>query len=329
MNNDLLFIPILKNKAIAEPNAIKACSKIFSNRIIPYIEIINENAESRGYINTKRELGDLVHFEQFYRRKDSTLSDIIKKTINNTRTNIIPSLHLLDEKELIDNIDITSSFIDTIHNKHSNLSIRIPTFTNFNLLNGLMVLLENEDYLIFDIDDNDYKSLTLFFNAINRIPKKCKIIIFSNERPKNSTNKGLADLDYNLSFNTSVIDSIISNSFNQDGFGSYCAAKNDLNQGGSYKYLIYGAFVIYDYDKNSFFSIKSNTKDHASKAYSQLKSKIKQNRSIIDKLFFKTPISYNYINKLLDNENKKGSAAQYISFSIIHYIEEIYNNLFI
>lgn len=328
MKNDLIFIPVLKNKAVAEPKAIQICTDLFSSNIIPYIEIINENEESRGYLNTQKSIKNIVHFEQIYRKNGYSLLDIISKTKKRiNREDIIFSIDVKSQ-ELIDNFSDIDDYIGYVHKSKKNCAIRTEMISNLDVIQKLLNILNNKDYLIFDIKDNDYQSLNLFFLRICQIKHACKIVTFSDERPNNSTNKSLAINDYNHFFNTSVVESIKNDTFTLDGFGSYCSAKNDLNQGGSYMYKVYGAFVIYNFEKNDFFSFKTENTDFLPNAYKSIKDILKDNYDLVMELFSETEKSHAMICEFLDNNEKKGTAATYISFSIVHYIEEIINGLF-
>lgn len=326
MKNDLIFIPILKNKAVAEPKAIEACSNLFSSRVIPYIEIINEDESSRGYKKTKKSTDNILHFEQIYRKKDTDLQDIINKTKNTIDNEHTIYSIIINSNEIIDDYGIIKDFITYVHSSNHNCALRIPPIANQETIKKLFCDLYANDYLIIDIDDNDYSSLDIYFSMINNLKHECYLIAFSDERPKNSTNKSLAYNDYNHSFNTSVIDNIKNDNFVINGFGSYCSAKNDLNQGGTYAYHVYGAFVAYNYDKNDFFSFKTEEPDCLPKAYKKIKSILKERVDIINDLFQKTNISFTMVNEFLSSE-KNGTAAMYISISIVHYIEEIVNGL--
>lgn len=338
MKNDLIFVPIFKNKANAEPNAIEAVKPILNSNTIPYIELINDQynekldekgqkKENLGYKKTKNAIKDILHFEQFYRKKNVDIIDIISKTKANTNNKTISSIHILNNSEVDEHFDSIQKCIIELQQKGFKCALRVSTEISEQNIFKFISILEKGDFLFIDIADNDYKSIKLFLNKIDNYNRKCRIIIISDERPTNTTNKSLMMDDYNKSFNTSVINAIINNSFNQDGFASYCAAKNDLSQGGAYKYDVYGVFVIYEYSKNDFFSFKTDKVGHISTIYSSLKPKIKSNKSTISNLFKNTKISYDLLNSFLNN-NKKGQAATYICFSIVHYIEEIINNLY-
>lgn len=325
---DIIFLPILKTKSRSEPLAIRECHDLFNTKIIPYIEIINDAENDKGYDKTKNAIGNLLHFEQFYRKKDSELLNIIEKSKLICNSNTISSIEI-KKRDLDNDFDFSSieNFVNFIHNGNYSCSIRINTEIDIKDISKIFNVLSDNDYLIIDIEDNMYKSLMVFLKTITSIHRKCKIIIFSNERPTNSTNRDLAYDDYNNSFNTSVLDAIKNDYFIGDGFGSYCAARNDLTQSGTFKYPVYGVFVIYDFEKNNFFSYKTNKKEHISKVYSFLKPKLKDDELLSD-FFSKTEISNRMLYSFLDNENKKGNAPTYISFSIVHYIEEICNNIY-
>lgn len=328
--NNLIFIPILKNNGVSEPKALDKCKDLFSDKCIPYIEIFKEKPEKESkrsaYYKTKAQVEDVLHFEEYHRKTYSDLENVIilSKSINDQ--NIIVSLHIKNQNELNKNINKIKDFINYEHKIKQKCAIRIPvSFKDTTNLKEISETLIKDDYLIFDIREDKYESLTLFFdNVISNFDTKCKIIIFSDERPISLANKNLALDDYNINFNTSIIESIKKESFNFDGFGSYCSARNNTTTSGS-RDEIYGVFVIYNYEKNNFFSYKTDTDDFQEIAYKKLQEKVLKS-SYWKGAFKATTISLDMLNKLLNYGNSK-QATDYITISIIHHIEEINNNL--
>lgn len=335
-----IFIPILKSKTRSEPVVLEKCHDLFSNEVIPYIEFIarkpkdnNKKTKNRKNVNNKIKFftRDILHFEEICRLKNKdNIDTIIVKTKDIKDDNAIPSIHIINENELNENIENVIDFIQFEHNNKKNCSIRITGDIKFGEnIKKVIDLLTKDDFLIIDIGENSYISseiaLKYYFDYQNR---KSKIIIFSEERPSKLTNKDLEADDYNKnihSFNVSVIDSIKNDQFVYDGFGSYCSARNDINNGGSGK-NVFAIFMLFNYLINDFFSYKSDTANNIHISYAQLKNKLQTKRKIAEDILKDTPLSDDMFKKLIDT-SEKPVAYKFITISIIHHIETIYNNL--
>ena len=320
----IFFVPILKTKCSAEPNAVALCKQFFSNRVIPYLEITN-TSDNKGYIKIIDILQNQLHFEEIYRKKGSDINKILQETYTLIKPNCIVSLHILNQSELSNVFDECKFFINTCHHNNCPCAIRVFAGADSTQIGILLKLLKKKDFLIIDIGDSNLYSTKQYLDLVNSLSGCCRFLIFSNERPLSLTNSLLASDDYNPTFNTSVIEAIKKKDFEYDGFGSMCSAKNDLNEYPATK-PTYAVFLLYDYFSNSFFSYKSDCKEHVSTAYSSLKVKITNDSSKVFSFTEKTAVAHNRLIELL-NSNKKGNASTYICISIIHYIEEIINNI--
>lgn len=320
---EYFFIPIFKSKASAEPKAIAQCKTLFSQRVVPFIEIIDEKS-SKGYQMISSTLSDTLHFEQYY-RKDNDLLSTINLTNESIGKHVIPCLHIKSSDELNSCADEIIQMINNVHIHTNHCAIRIPAgIINENLILVLSSL-SSKDYLFIDIGTGMYSSASGYIKYIKTNFSNPAIIIISNERPNNLTGSSMEQNGFNRTFNTSIIDAIKKGAFNSDGFGSFCSARDDLNQ-VALPLKVYATFLIYNYKHNGFFSIKTTNYDIVARIYKELKYVISSYKSVIDDLFILTPISKNMINEFLKS-NKKGNASTYISISIVHYIEEIVNNI--
>ncbi len=320
----MIFVPILKTKDAAEPVAIDMVHHLFGNDIIPYIEITKEDSAKSKVLDKVR---TICHFEQIYRKQkskknDAPLSLVISRTIdllNNPNTTV--ALQLIG-RELETEFGKIEELIDTSHKNKKSVGIRIDAGSNIEKVNDLGEKLNSDDYLIIDISDQSYSSSRPYIKFVNQMNHSCKILVFCDERPSEIRSDAYAELGYN-SFHTSLVQAIKDSKFIGDGFGSYCSAKNDLYEGGNKNTKTHALFLIYDYAKNSFFSIKSKEKNHISIAYSGFKEFVKSKQDTWIKLINQnTPITYNMLMDFF-NGPKKGNASRYISIGIVHYIEEI------
>ena len=318
-----IFVPIFKTKCISEPSAIKECLNLFSDRMIPYLEI---KKNTKGYERCYRHLNKITHFEQLNRNENVSLKDSIEAVINKNDPFIIPSIYITSNDDFDDNENDIKKFINTLHKKDMPISIRIDAGIDDNVLNLLFLNLYNNDFLFVDINENEYKSSLLFLKKIHASSIRCKVIVISNERPINIQNSSLEENGYNNLFNTTVISSILNEKkFLEDGFASYCSAKNDTYEGEHPVNKSYATFLIYDYSNNSFYSFRTHTSKVSPNNFYELKEILKHpsNHNIINGLFNNTSISNKKLNNYL-NGNKPGNASTLITISIIHYIEGIY-----
>lgn len=323
---DLIFVPILKTKKQAEPVVIEKVKHLFNKNIMPYIEI-KTDLDDRTVIKIQDMLEGTSHFEGFIRKKEESLEENVRLT-NKIKglPNVIPVLNLLGP-EIRNEKSKVEAFV--LEHLKGNLSagIRIPQIpTDSSIMKVLLGNLNQESFLFIDIGDDPYDSNADYFMSLCSSVHECKIIVISNERPNSLTGDDFEDSDYNGILNTGVIESIKMGKFHGDGFASYCSAKNNMNEGGGAS-AVYAAFLIYDYKHNDFFSIRSDEKQQVAKAYSSLKSKVDRINKEKKLITTSTPVSLKDLEDLLE-DSKKGNASRYYRLGMIHYIEEIYYNLF-
>ena len=316
----MLFIPIFKTKENAEPHVIDQTSRLFGDSIIPYVELTKEKSK------VITALQDIRHFEQVIRKKKGPdFNTVLSQTVPLlSKNNVIVVIHLKG-KELADNIDTIEGFIEQAHALDRHVGIRIESGTDLKEVTRIQSLLDHDDFLIIDIADQLYNSSILYLRKICRGTDGCKVIVFCDERPAELKAASYASSGFN-NFSTSLIQSIKDGTFIGDGFGSYCSAKNNLDEGQRNSATkTHAIFLIYRYQENSFFSMKSAERDHVSKVYSlHFKKYIEDNRSTWERFINgKTPLSYQNLQSFLGNDKRKGNAVKYIEIGMIHYIEEI------
>ena len=316
----MLFIPIFKTKENAEPHVIDETKRLFDDSIIPYVELTKERSK------VFESLQGIRHFEQVIRKKKGLdFHTVLLQTVPLlNKNNVIVAIHLKG-KELVNNIDTMKGFIEQAHALGKYIGIRIESGTDFQEVMRIKSWLTRDDFLIIDIADQLYNSSILYLKKICKGTCDCKVLVFCDERPAELKAASYASSGFN-NFSTSLIQSIKDGTFIGDGFGSYCSAKNNLDEGKRTSAVTtYAIFLIYRYQENSFFSMKSAEKDHVSKVYSlHFKKYIEDNRSTWERFINgKTPISYQDLQSFLEDGKKKGNAVKYIEIGMIHYIEEI------
>lgn len=318
---NMLFVPILKTKQNAEKAAFEKLLPLFNDEIIPYIQII-------------KKLSSFSLFEPFIKDKKfffeihTGVDDFIKKyeEITNKYSNAIPVMQISkipDKKSY-------SSYNDwfKLLNRPFGLLLCISEFGFID--HDYISNLTEDDYLFINIDDSPYDSLKTEIDEIKEICK-AKIIIISQERKDNIAGRYFASYTYNRAyFMSPVIDSIKLGLFEEDGFASYCTAKNNEEDTGGNGKPLTAAFLTYVFAENSIYVVTSEKDDIISRVYTSVRKRLTKStpeNAAFNSLYASTPISLNRLNDEL-KKTKHSRAVDFIEISIIHYVEEIKNNLF-
>ena len=311
----MIFIPILKTKQTSEPKAIKEIICCFSDSIIPYIEVTKS-------IDNKivQKIFNILSGQDYF------LEAVQNATLNpeSILPNQIPVINLSktsDKEDAINNLRNHSKYI----------GIRLKTGFPLIQISSLSERISKDDYVFIDIGEASYESSQLYISTVKRILLKsgCRIIIISDEHKKEFSGSNYEKDNFTELFNTSVIAAIKNGSFQEEGFASYCSAKNNLIDNrpiGASK--LYAVFFIYNFGLNKFYVFKSSEKYHIGKAYSELRKELAndEEKKKIKELIKEGSKSEKMINNLLMKE--KASASAFIAISIVQYFEEIFSNLF-
>lgn len=313
-----IFVPVLKTKRVSEKNALKHLIPSFDarNDIIPYLEIIKKFKEPD--VKTYKDyLGNRQYFAETLNEKET-----------DELFSIPSAIPVLNTKKI--SLSELTNYVGKAHDSQRAIAIRMID-GDVKSWQAANTLLKAGDFLFIDIDTSKLDS-SFFLKMVGNRERVFRIVILSNERSVSLAGRNLIKFDLNdlsnSSVNVSVIEAIKNGTFQFDGFASYCAAKNDLTE--EIKKMgavnVNGYMLIYSYDNNAFGAIVSDVKDHISVSYRELLPKIKKNMTnFIDPRFAKTPIS----KRLIDEAVIEGklSCQKTITIMIVHYIEEIMNNL--
>lgn len=316
--NSLLFTPILKTKRTSEYNALKELSPLISNNetIVPYIECIKNFSEN----DVQKYIKQLSGCRFFVEPQPEDVNQVL----NNLAS--IPGGCILSLRVLTStNLNELELFINTCRRNNKHFAIKIYDADDRFISN--IKTMSDEDYLFVEIGGNPYSSSS-FLDDLRDCNLKCNIIIHSNEREQYLKGEDFMDGGYNecSNFNFSIINAIKDGSFAFDGFGSRCGTKNDTTEDVKMSRAVYGVFLVFDYEENNFYSLRSTEKEHISKVYNSFKEKIKDNLAFLELRFFnKTNISRDVLEKYISAA--KFSASKAITITIIRYIEEVTNNL--
>lgn len=333
---NILFVPIIKTKSTTGKLFIEKGLPLFSENVIPYIEIIkNDNLDPtvklmRNSLTSK----SIRCFVQVCQRE--------KETKNNPKTSFKEALertialHDSSNETIVIGIktnDPTFSMSDVrnfIFNQHSkglSIGLRIDAPLSFKIFNVLISFLNKNDYLFIDIGENTYESV-FFLNDIKKSAIPCPTIVITQQRNAVKSGKSYPSDDFDLTFNMSVLDAVQKGNFNENGFGSYCSAKNDWTEHPPNKKTTYCAvFPLYVYSINKFYIIRSAVNSNISSAYSTLKPQILANYDKYKEYIENELIANNMLNEVLKNKKLKGNASAYIAISIIQFVEAVRTGL--
>lgn len=311
-----IFCPVLKTKRVSEKNALIALKPLLETNkdVIPYLELLKDEDIDRT--NKYVDVLDKIPF-------------FIEPVSSNKASGLLSyplAIPVFSVNKSTNTADLYS-FIACCHQDDRSAAVKINCYNSKDAID-LLNRLNEKDYLFIDIDRNEYSSVSLL-KIIRIIPRKCKIIINSNER--NVAYSGRDFSKYNDSFpkdvlfNTTLIQAIKDGSFAFDGFGSYCAAKNDLTEEIQIANTVYGYLLVYNYEQNNFYIVTTNGSDHITRIYKTLVEEIYSGSKTVLSYLSTTPRSKDMLEEA--HLLKKLSCPKKITIEITHYIEEIINNL--
>ena len=315
----MLFTPILKTKQSSEYHALEELMALIENTasIRPYIECIKTIDDKcvQKYLDL---LNDGVDY--FLEPLASDIETLLLN-LESYHPNCTIVFRITNETSLID----IEAFVNAHKKCGKKYGLKIDDADDRYL--SYFKKMDDNDCLFIELGGTAYNSSS-FLDDILDEQLKCKIIIHSNERAQYLRGEDFKNLAYNdkANFNFSVIDAIKASAFSFEGFGSRCTAKDENSEEVKIAKEVYGVFLIYDYDNNNIYTVKSDSKDHISRIYNEVRDKTIANRMLLDSLFFNySPVA----KKTLDNylALSKTSSSRFITISIIRYIEEIARNL--
>lgn len=320
------FVPILKTKASAELAFIRMFKNCFSDEIFPYIEVI-KNPDDDLLIKYFSELGNVKCIYEVYPNISG----------NNLTKRIDASKKIEDKIDFISinlmNIEIEleelSDYIEHLHENGKKVGLRIKVGEPIDLIRSLLDHFNKDDILFVDIENNDYYSSTFYLEDLVDIFNKDQIVIFGEDRP-NTPARELNSHGYNYELNMSILDAFKNNVIEVAGFGTYCSARNAMSDENKHAYKGRGCLILYNIDKNLYFSVTSNENKTLSIAYKDLREKIIEDKNlydeIIDEQLKNVEITKDYFADYINNH--PGSPAKFVLFGICCYFENIYNYLF-
>lgn len=318
----MIFVPILKTKQNAERSAFEKLSPLFNDEIIPYIQIIKKPSSFSLFEPFIKDI-------KFFFEIRPNVDDFIKsyEEITSNYGNAIPVVQISKIGDKSKYVSYNNFF--KLLDRSFGLLLNISEFEFID--SDYISNLTKNDYLFINLDDSPYESLK---SEIDEIKGICpaKIVIISQERKDNVAGKYFTSYTYNRAyFMSSVIDSIKSGLFEEDGFASYCTAKNNEEDTGGNGKPLTAAFLTYVFAENSIYVVTSEKDDIISRVYTSVRKRLTYStpeNDAFNSLYTNTPISWNRLNEEFKKDKKHSRAVDFIEISIIHYVEEIKNNIF-
>ena len=334
---NIIFMPILKTKQRSERTIIKNIESLYNfnaarNNIYFYIEVLPRIKDSeqldKHFLTPLNDYNFIIEFKRELNESIIQYIDRLKRVPKDKSSRI--SICLMNN-ELIKHQQEVTDLIDNLNKSDIKPSIRITSIGDLDSLYSFFNSVSIE-FIILDIDTNTFESLE-YSISLKELKKhtSAKIIVFSNERPLPVTAKSYERNKFTNNANYTVLDAIKNDSFEFDGFGSYCSAKNDFNQEGFGD--AYGILLTYSFDKNKFFVYRTSEKKHISKIYTDLFPIIKKAKE--DNLLNGSLLISSYSHKVYDNlestfnkGDKNLICSSFITLSIAIYIEQILSSLY-
>lgn len=328
------FYPILKTKNIAERHIIKKFSnELFSDNTVPIIEFIKEkdNRITKNFIFSLENIsyiGGMSKINPNY----SLLSSIEYAKFLLDESRLVIPFCFINNKTKSDELKELFIFISNVHTNRRNIALWIENTVDISIISSFKNYIKLGDLLFIDIVDDSYHANKFYFNDVFDIGFSTPISLIYRDKNPSLSGKGFAcnDLDYN--FNNEVPTLIKSNTFDFDGFGTYCTARDNLTD-TSIPVKVYPLLSLYNFASNKYFTFKSDIPEYITKAYTTLKTRIKSDSTLRSKLYGlleNTPISKSlYQNIEYKDQSKNNTASEFIEVSIVHFIEEIKKGLHI
>lgn len=359
-----MYVPILKFRQ-TEKQILKTNNNLFSDNIIPLIEIFSENYNQRFEINpeTMKRKYTIENGHKKYIKIKSTDEDIctIKNLINciqdkkvfidylrideekykpfdkskaslgislrnfenyyNKLTNLesderfIPVIST--RKKFKDNAPQLFSLVEELKKDFSSVAFRVTADTA-DCYKEIIETLRKSDYLLYDIEETDYRALMLELHTLHSMNIAASKIILNSPRHSEYQNKDFEENAYTKLINNSILKEYSKLGFT--GFGDYCGYKDVLpSEGIATKGS--ALCLIYDFKSNNFWSFTNKDTSLGVKGYDIVKKRVIAKTAILNP--DSNCIAYDRITR----QAKIYSHTFWIQSTIVRYIDQINKNI--
>lgn len=359
-----MYVPILKFRQ-TEKKILKNYNDLFSDKIIPLIEIFSEDYKQRYEINpetgkrkytikngrkkcikieltdedictvenlinciqNKKAFIDYLRIDQDkykpfdessaalginLRNLDNYYNKLLKLDYNE---HFIPVVST--RKKFNDDFTKLSSLVEELKLKFSSIAFRVTANTAIDYKEIIEALRES-DYLLYDIEEINYKALMLEFKALNGLKINASRIILSSPRHASHQNKDFEEDSYTNLIDNSIIKEYSNLGFS--GFGDYAGYKDVLP---SKRAALRGSALclMYDLSENKFWAFTNKDTSLGFHGYTEVKKRVLLRESALN--YNGDCIAYD----LIHNQSKIFSYSFWIQAIIIRYIDQIGKNI--
>lgn len=191
---------------------------------------------------------------------------------------LIPAVSIKPHFE-ISEYDLTT-IIGELHSKTKSLAVRIEISVFDKYASLLETSLTESDYLFVDIREEPYLSQVPALMDMYDYSIAAKKIIFNSPRPANQRKKDYQQDGWEPSIDNSIARKYIDLNF--DGFGDFAGLKDTLPEKIDYTPNSFAHTLIYQYDRNEFWSIRNNDSTEKMNGFREVKRKLEERKSYFD-----------------------------------------------
>lgn len=219
-------------------------------------------------------------------------------------------------KKFNDDFTKLHSLVEKLKLKHPSIAFRVTADTAL-YYDKIIEGLRESDYLLYDIEEINYKALILELKFLNGLKINAAKIILSSPRHASIQNKDFEENSYSKLIDNSIINEYSNLGFM--GFGDYSGYKDVLPSEG---FALKGSALclIYDFDKNKFWAFTNKNTDLGINGYPEIKKRVIAQEPTLNPNH--DCIAYDLIHR----QSKVRSHTFWIQSTIIRYINQINQN---
>lgn len=231
--------------------------------------------------------------------------------------NLIPVVSI-KEKFIFSNTKLVEIIEELKNNNHS-IAIRIEDSFFENSSKVISKILGEDDYLLYDIGEQNIDSKIVELMDLEDIEIKAKKIILNSPRKLKLNNKQYENNSITALIDNSVVNEYLNYGF--DGFGDYGGLKDQLPTVGGSNGKGAALALVYDWNSNSFNSFCNSDTRLGVKGYGQVIADILDNKANLNPSN-DCPFYAEVENMSVKNTN--GNWAKWNNLTLTRYIYQVY-----